>query len=390
MKPIAFFLLAILLSTGIQAAVIFDWAEVGDVGNAADSSGYGAVNYEYKIATTEVSLAQYTEFLNAKAKTDLYGLYNTGMASNGSIAGISRSGASGSYVYSVIGSEDRPVTYVSVYDAMRFVNWLHNGQGDGGTETGAYMISTGSVTSATRTGNVATVTTSAATGLSVGDQVTVSGVSNGEFNGTFVVTGVSDSTFTYTTGGAGAASGTGGSLTGASASHTAQAEFWLPTEDEWYKAAYYDPAKGGSGGYWLYPTQSSTLAGNVIGVADSANYVMAYNDEEYFAKETNELPSYLTDGGAYGDNSASYYGTFDQGGNVWEWNETLVTDSSRGQRGGSWDDDDQYLRSSYRYNNAPSHEFDNKGFRVASVPEPSIGVLMIVAGVVLLRRRYAK
>ncbi len=165
------------------AAVEFDWAYVGDAGNAADTSGYGAVAYDYRIATKEVNLFQYTEFLNAVAKTDLYGLYNTNMGSNTAIAGISQSGSSGSYVYSVVGSGARPVTYVSSYDAMRFTNWLNNGQGTGSTETGAYTISTGSITQRARTSNVVRLTTSSAHTLSVGDQVTVSSMASG-FNGT--------------------------------------------------------------------------------------------------------------------------------------------------------------------------------------------------------------
>lgn len=376
-----------------QADVTFDWATIGDVGNEADSTGYGAVAHEYKIATTEVSLVQYTEFLNAVDSNGLnaLALYNANMGSNANIAGIAfDSGAASGSKYSVLGSGLRPVTYVSAYDAMRFVNWLHNGQGSGGTETGAYTISSGGITSASRTGNVATITLGAASTLGVGDQVTVSGVSNGAFNGTFVVTGVSGSTFTYVTSDSGSASGTGGTHIGASATHVAEAAFWLPTEDEWYKAAYYDPTKGGGGGYWLYPTQNNTLAGNLIGEANSANYVATFGDDEYFAKETNDLPSYLTDGGAYGTNSASYYETQDQGGNVWEWNEAVVNESSRGLRGGSWDDTAYYMRSSYRYDYAPTFEFDNIGFRVAAIPEPSTVAMLIIAGAALLARWHRK
>ena len=76
---------------------------------------------------------------------DTYGLYNTQMGLNPYIMGISRNGASGSYTYSVIGSGNRPVTYVSWFDSARFVNWLHNGQptgtqAAGTTETGAYAL----------------------------------------------------------------------------------------------------------------------------------------------------------------------------------------------------------------------------------------------------------
>jgi formylglycine-generating enzyme required for sulfatase activity len=83
------------------------------------------------------------------------------------------------------------------------------------------------------------------------------------------------------------------------------------------------------------------------------------------------------------------YGTFDQGGNVYELNDAVIDDSSRGLRGGSWNSyTDIYLASSYRGDISPSYEDQNLGFRLASVPEPSSLVLtMLASGVVLLRRK---
>ena len=95
---------------------IIEMVKVGNVGNAADAGNttdpnvYGAVNYEYSIGKYEVSLAQYTRFLNAVAASDPNGLYNPNMATNLRIAGIERSGENGEYTYSVIGSGNRPVT----------------------------------------------------------------------------------------------------------------------------------------------------------------------------------------------------------------------------------------------------------------------------------------
>ena len=74
---------------------------------------------------------QYTAFLNGGRNPDTYGLYNTNMGTDLNIKGIVRSGVSGSYSYSVIGDGNRPVTYVSWFDAARFTNWLHNGQPTG-------------------------------------------------------------------------------------------------------------------------------------------------------------------------------------------------------------------------------------------------------------------
>ena len=119
------------------AAVTVDWVTVDNPNNASDNpTGYGAVPYTYQISRNETTIAQYTAFLNAVAASDPYGLYDASMTDS-SIAGISRNGTSGTYTYSVMGTGDRPITYVSWFDAARFANWMHNGQGSGSTETGA-------------------------------------------------------------------------------------------------------------------------------------------------------------------------------------------------------------------------------------------------------------
>ena len=112
---------------------------------------------------------------------------------------------------------------------------------------------------------------------------------------------------------------------------------WIPSENEWYKAAYYDPNKGGPGvgGYWAQAAQSNTITSNTIGAAGGANY---YDGVDFAVTQSGSYSStqnYLTDVGAYGLNSDSAYGTNDQAGNVFEWNDA-VDGSSRGLRGGSW------------------------------------------------------
>ena len=111
---------------------------VGNPGNAADpSTGYGSVGYTYQMGKYDVTVGQYVQFLNAVAKTDTYGLYNGLMASYGGIFpfGITQSGSSGSYSYSVTGSYAQdancPMFEVSWGDAARFCNWLQNGQPTG-------------------------------------------------------------------------------------------------------------------------------------------------------------------------------------------------------------------------------------------------------------------
>ncbi len=153
---------------------------------------------------------------------------------------------------------------------------------------------------------------------------------------------------------------------------------FLPSEDEWYKAAYY---KGGSAdaGYWDYPTQSDTppTAEDLPGtdfVNGSANYGMAVGDLTYVGSYTAKP-------------SASAYGTFDQGGNVWEWNEAVVG-SYRGVRGGSFNNNVNGLRAAFRniFDN-PSYELSYVGFRVAQVPEPATIALLAFGGVGVFSRR---
>jgi hypothetical protein len=282
-----------LFISSVSASVTLDWVTVGNAGNAADSTGFGAVGYNYQIGKYEVTNAQYGAFLNAKAATDNYGLYNTNMSSSG----ITRSGSSGSFTYSVTEAlANRPVVHVSWYDAARFANWLANGQGSGDTETGSY---------------------------------TLSGATSGNFTA------------------------------------NAGAQVYIPTENEWYKAAYYN---GANSTYSLYPNGQNTIT-----TAD-ANY--------------NRSVGSSTNVGTY-SSDPSFYGTFDQGGNVWEWNDAVIG-SARGLRGSAWYfDGASYLASTYRYSNAsPSDEVDLIGFRLASVPEPSSMVLAILAsGVMLTRRR---
>lgn len=318
-----------LLTLPVSAAVTIDWVTIGDPGNAAQSAanrthsfgsggdGYGAVADIFRISRNETTIAQYAAFLNAKATTDPYNLYNPNMASNSTIAGISRSGTSGSYSYSVIGTANRPITFLSWFDAARFTNWLNNGQGSGDTETGAYTL-------------------------------------NGATSGTAP------------------ARNTGPGVT-----------VWIPTENEWFKAAYYDPTKGGSGGYWLHANQSDKLTSNNMTVASAANY---YDGND--AKDENGLPTNLSDAGSYGTDSQNYYGLNDIAGNAWEWNDrNAQSSSSRVLRGGAWSNSEFFLRSSYRSLQDASYEDGFNAFRVASIPEPSAFALSLLASVAFLRRR---
>jgi len=129
--------------------------------------------------------------------------------------------------------------------------------------------------------------------------------------------------------------------------------------------------------------------------ANQANY----NNGLYSVTQSGGYDSnqnYLTDVGAF-SGSGSFYGTFDQSGNVFQWNDLDGTSgSSRGLRGGDWPSSASNLSSSNRLTNDPSGEFDIIGFRLASpvaVPEPSTWV-MGLAGIAcggwqMWRRRRA-
>jgi sulfatase modifying factor 1 len=301
--------LLLAVTASARAEISLDMVTVGNAGNANDTTGYGAVGDVYQIGKYEVTNAQYSAFLNNKAAVgDPKGLYNTEM--NSTFGGIARSGSGTEgdpFVYSAKGGDanwdNRPVNYVSFWDAARFVNWLHNGQGTGDTESGAY--------------------------LNVGDQ------------GLFA--------------------------------RQANAKYWIPTEDEWYKAAYHKN-DGVTGNYFDYPTGSDSLPSNDLSDPDPGNNANFWQDGY-----TIDAPYYTTEVGAF-KNSDSPYGTFDQGGNLWEWNEEVIG-SSRGLRGGDWDDDSVHLLASNRnVDGAPTIEFNYIGFRVASVPEPASITLMLCGG----------
>jgi formylglycine-generating enzyme required for sulfatase activity len=216
-----------------------------------------------------------------------------------SSGGIIQLGVSGTFSYILApGRENMPVNFVSFYDALRFANWLDNGQLTGAqnastTEDGAYTFS-GATTVGSRTGT---------------------------------------------------------------------ATIFLPSEDEWYKAAYYDVV---STSYFDYPAGSDTqtTCATPTATLNSANCLNAVGD--------------LTNVGSY-TGSESPYGTFDQGGNVWEWTEALIVDGGfRVQRGGAYSFVPGNLEASIQRLGTPTDEVDFVGFRVAMVPEPGTGLLMMM------------
>jgi formylglycine-generating enzyme required for sulfatase activity len=340
-------LVAAVVAASVTSAragpVNFAMVTVGDPGNVADTTQHsggdyptGAVDYTYQIGAYDVTNNQYAAFLNAVATGgDPYGLWNGNMQ-NDANSGIDRTG-SGPYSYAVKPFQgNQPVVDVSFYDAVRFVNWLSNGQptgaeGNGTTESGTYLITGGGNDSGTVT----------------------------------IPTAVQRAAW--------AAGGSG-------------VHWLLPSEDEWYKAAYY-VGGGTNAGYWTYATRSNTAPTSQAppGGANSANFDgpagFALTQSAIYSATTD----YLTNVGAY-SNTVSPYGAFDMGGDVWQWNEADINGdgTTRGIRGGSFDNDAVRLASTYDTDiGYAADEFDDTGFRIASVgaaPEPASLVLLLAGG----------
>ena len=183
--------------------------------------------------------------------------------------GIARTGEDGDYGYSLVDldSTNKPVTYVNFLDAVRFTNWINNGQGNASTETGAYSITTAELVGAQRKNNIITYKAEGNLDLIVGDQAQMSGLTGRGFEARGTITSVIQKKgYTYITiennGRNGKATGEG-TLTVIPATHNSEAKYWIPTENEWYKAAYYSPElNDGKGGYYDWATQSDSTPGN--------------------------------------------------------------------------------------------------------------------------------
>jgi hypothetical protein len=277
-------LMAVVASTiGIPTtlAINIETVLVGDVGNAADTrfmndgtTGYGDVAYSYRMGKFEITNDQYVVFLRAVAsQVDPYGVYDFFMG-GGTYGGITRIGTDGNYTFAVKPNMgNKPVAYVTYWDAARFANWMHNLQPTGPqnastTEDGAYALN-------------------------------------------------------------GITSDGGGSI-----ARKAGARWFLPSDDEWYKAAFYDPRNAVQGGppgndhYWTWATRSDAAptpaAANLVGDVSNPGPNVATIEN---GADWNDIDGNITSVGTAGMESASYYGTFDQSGNGGEWNEGLANPS---------------------------------------------------------------
>ena len=265
-----------------------DFVNIGNAGNAADTTTYGAVPYEYRMGKYEISQ-------NAITKATASGM-----------TGVTAGPWTG----------DQPAANITWYEAAAFVNWLNTSTG----KTAAY--------------NLTFSNSSWSMALWSSEQAWTAGGTNLYRN--------------------------------------KDTSYFLPSENEWYQAAYYNPA---GSNYFLYPTASSS---DPTAVASGTNAGTAV----YNGLRANPADVPLSGG-------LSPYGTMGQGGNVWEWNESAFagTNSSssvfRAVRGGKWLNTELALRSSARSSVDPSVENTSTGFRVASVdvapiPEPGTWAAMAI------------
>ncbi len=244
---------------GTVCAVNAAYVGIGNAGNFADTNGYGAVNYAYKIATHEVTIAE---------------LQDSGVGS----------GNEGSW--SAVGAT-APASNISWYEAAKYCNWLTEQIGN----TGVYTFDGG--------GNL----------TAVKDRATI--LAEG-----FLV-------------------------------------YALPTEDEWYKAAYYTGSD-----YSLY-----------------ANGTGAAPDEGTEARFGSFDSPWIVGSGAEEQNC-----TFDMMGNLWEWTETASGSGTNVIRGGAYNLSGAFAESSQRYVADSLSEETVMTFRPVAVPEPFSVVMLMVGG----------
>jgi len=329
-----------------------DFVRVGAVGNAAWAGdgtvgdravGRGSVGYEYSIGKFEVTTAQWAEFFNAAfdrpAGDALPHVVPPTYWGAAGTTPINSTNPNARRWTVPVGNEMTPVGNISWRMAAMYCNWLHN---DKATNREAFL--------------------------------------NGAYDA---------STFTFTPGGRFRDQQT----------RSPGARYWVPSWDEWLKAAHYDPNKanpdGTTGGWWKYGNGSDVpfVAGPpgvlVNGVPTTSNFNWDGTDFPTFSPLAVSL-------GAYG-NVTSPWGLYDVSGATAEWTEECFFQPGdtfphgREYDGGWWYDGGSIPDwiGSPGGTAFPSLSTFDLGFRIASnVPCPSVFVLgVIVVGMSSAHRR---
>jgi formylglycine-generating enzyme len=319
---------------------------VGNPGNGSDpSTGIGKVDYVYRMSKYDVTNAQYCQFLNARLPTisdpattanaegvlpgDAYGLYNVLMMT-GAMSDT------GGINYDPAGPTGAKFSVRSGRDnwPVTYVSWYD-------TLRFANWLQNGQGNSDTESG-----TYTIADGIPNAGVVTIPDAAT---------------------------------RAGWTTPH------WvLPTDAEWYKTAYHKN-DGATANYWLYPTQSNTAPSNVLSPTGT-------NNANYYVTGYTDPVNYLTPVGAFAA-SPGTYGTFDQGGDFSQWDETWISIFRQGfgpeVRGGSWADYDVHLvATGFQYNELSGFEEPTIGFRLAVVGVPEPGTMMLLLAVAVSRVAY--
>jgi sulfatase modifying factor 1 len=335
---------AMLLTAGLAGSVHaqvdpsgIDFVTVGAVGNAplpgtpsfGSNVGRGRVDYEYRIGRTEITTAQWAEFYNAafdRPSTDRIPFV---AAPDVWGAATTIPTTPGGQRWRVpAGNEMRAVGGITWRTAAVYCNWLHNGKGTDRAAflSGAYDVST--------FGNFSS-------GGGFVDQLT----------------------------------------------RSPGARYWIPSVDEWMKAAHYDPAKqnadGSVGGWWRYVHSRDDRApiygpaGQLRnGVPTEAN--AAWSDFTFPGFNTFNVPL-----AAYA--MTSPWGLLDTSGGTAEWTEEVAqiagepVPRERYAEGGYWTggaagNDEVRFRGVAE---TPGFQDWILGLRVASIPSPGAGGLVI-------------
>lgn len=326
--------IALLLALAASVAsaepvVAIDLGLVGNPGNTANAgNGYGKVGYNYQMAKTETTNAQYVAFLNnsAAGRQGLYGVYSIANAGNAAYQ-IKRDQVGSDFVYSLKSADaaNKPVNFVSWWSAARFTNWLSNGADiNANTENGSYTLN--------------------------------------------------------------------GTTSGALVARNAGAIYYLPSADEWTKAAYYNAV---TSSYYRFSSVSSSnpaLNGTLPAAGNSTT------NPATFAATWNAVSQGVTPVG-YFSTVTSPYGMYDMVGNVNEMTDT-VSGTQYALFSGSYASAQVQIEL-FDSLTAPQFvtgttENAPRGFRIAAVPEPStlaMGSIGVLVGLVgcngWMRRRTA-
>ncbi|MBN2162384.1 MAG: SUMF1/EgtB/PvdO family nonheme iron enzyme, partial [Pontiellaceae bacterium] len=280
-----------------------DFVPIGFAGNAADSTGYGAVDYAYRMGVYEVTVDQFSH----------------AMAADDRISHVDNS--TNHFDYSYWNNGDRsvgsgaPVDYISWYEAARFANWLTSGD----AYAGAYQFDT---------------------------------------NGVLVAVDRYSALYTY------------GTL------------YVIPTEDEWYKAAYYKPV--GDGSYSDFANGAPDANPPPRSMTNGWNYAIWSWPSGLVVETLRDDPDYMWETGSGGQEQN---GTYDMNGNSWDWCESAydgdldVMDEYRVIRGGGYFEPAYYMAASHRHGvQEPEKLHSEIGMRIVALDCPGYELNISVVG----------